>query len=170
MTNPRTNDPDPIQISRFPERRRRWSPADKIRIIEETQVPGISVSAVARLYGIAPSVLFRWRKLMQEGGLSAISADEPVVGSSEVKQLKNQIRELEHLLGRKTFEVEILKEAVDAYSDESCHRFQSKLPLSFRSNLPPCPKSEQGLIPAKIAIPNRGQKQPIPVKVATPET
>lgn len=45
----------------------------------------MSVSAVARLYGIAPSVLFRWRKLMQDGGLSAISADEPVVGASEVK-------------------------------------------------------------------------------------
>ena len=112
MTNPRTNDPDMIEISNVPERRRRWSPAEKARIVEETQSSGMSVSAVARLYGIAPSILFRWRKLMQDGGLSAISADEPVVGASEVNQLKHRVRELERLLGRKTLEVEILKEAV----------------------------------------------------------
>lgn len=112
MTNPRTNDPDMIEISNGPERRRRWSPAEKARIVEETQSSGMSVSAVARLYGIAPSILFRWRKLMQDGGLSATSADEPVVGASEVKQLKHRVRELERLLGKKTLEVEILKEAV----------------------------------------------------------
>ena len=112
MTNPRTNDPDMIEISNVPARRRRWSPAEKARIVEETQSSGMSVSAVARLHGIAPSILFRWRKLMQDGGLSAISADEPVVGASEVKQLKHRVRELERLLGRKTLEVEILKEAV----------------------------------------------------------
>ena len=39
-------------------------------------------------------------------------ADEPVVGVTEVKQLKHRVRELERLLGRKTLEVEILKEAV----------------------------------------------------------
>ena len=32
---------------------------------------------------------------------------------SEVKKLKKQIRELERQLGKKTMEVEILKEAVD---------------------------------------------------------
>ena len=79
-----------IEISNVPERRRRWSPAEKARIVEETQSSGMSVSAVARLHGIAPSILFRWRKLMQDGGLSAISADEPVVGASEVKQLKHR--------------------------------------------------------------------------------
>jgi transposase len=50
---------------------------------------------------------------MQEGRLSAISADGPVVSDSAVKQLKHRIRELEHILGRKTLEIGILKEGVE---------------------------------------------------------
>jgi transposase len=49
---------------------------------------------------------------MAEGGAAAVGSDEPVVGSSEVRRLEDRIRELERLLGRKTMEVEILKEAL----------------------------------------------------------
>jgi hypothetical protein len=38
--------------------------------------------------------------------------DEEVVGSSEVKVLEKRIRELERVLGKKTLENEILREAV----------------------------------------------------------
>ena len=65
---------------------------------------------------------------MQEGGLSAISADEPVVGASEVKQLNHRIRELERLLGCKTLDVEILKEAVEI-SRSKKRILRSPLPL-----------------------------------------
>jgi transposase len=47
----------------------------------------MSVSYVARKYDIAPNLLFRWRRLMREGGLSAIQANEPVLGASEVRRL-----------------------------------------------------------------------------------
>jgi transposase len=50
---------------------------------------------------------------MAEGGLSAIGADEPVVPASEYKALQQQIRELQRLLGKKTLENEILKEAIE---------------------------------------------------------
>ncbi len=46
------------------------------------------------------------------GRLTAVGADETVVGSSEVRRLEERVRELERLLGRKTMEVEILKEAL----------------------------------------------------------
>lgn len=49
---------------------------------------------------------------MAEGGKEAIRVDEEVVGSSEVKALERRIRELERVLGRKTLENEILREAV----------------------------------------------------------
>jgi transposase len=42
--------------------RRNFGEADKLRIVEEVSRPGSSVSAVARKYGIAARVLFRWRK------------------------------------------------------------------------------------------------------------
>ena len=49
---------------------------------------------------------------MTEGGKEAIRVDEDVVASSEVKALQKQIRDLEQVLGKKTMEVEILREAV----------------------------------------------------------
>ena len=44
------------------ERRRRWSQDDKVRIVEETLVPGAKVTDVARRNGVAASVVFTWRR------------------------------------------------------------------------------------------------------------
>jgi transposase len=49
------------------ERRRRWSWSDKQQIVEETLLPGASISAVARRYGLHPSQVFAWRKAAREG-------------------------------------------------------------------------------------------------------
>jgi transposase len=49
---------------------------------------------------------------MSEGGKQAIKADDDVVAAAELRDLKKRIRELERVLGRKTLENEILKEAV----------------------------------------------------------
>lgn len=42
--------------------RRRWSVADKQRIIEESLEPGASVSVVARRYDLNTNLLFTWRR------------------------------------------------------------------------------------------------------------
>jgi hypothetical protein len=42
--------------------RRKFSEADKRRIVEEAVQPGASLSEVARRYGIAARVLFRWKQ------------------------------------------------------------------------------------------------------------
>jgi len=42
--------------------RRSFSEADKRRIVEEAAQPGASLSEVARRYGIAARVLFRWKQ------------------------------------------------------------------------------------------------------------
>lgn len=47
--------------------RRRFSEADKRRIVEEAGRPGASLSAVARGYGIAARVLFRWKQELSPG-------------------------------------------------------------------------------------------------------
>jgi transposase len=88
------------------------------------------VSAVARKYGVSASQLFRWRRLADDGALEAIGADEAVVPESEAKQLRNQIRELQRLLGKKTLECEILKEAIELT------RAPKKLLLRSRSQEP----------------------------------
>jgi transposase len=50
---------------------------------------------------------------MAEGGQEAVRADEEVVPISRVRDLENRVRELERLLGRKTMETEILREALE---------------------------------------------------------
>ena len=93
--------------------RRQFSAVEKRRLLDETEKPGESVSTVARRYSLSPSMLFAWRKAMEDGAATGLHAEEPLVPASEVKQLKAQIRELERMLGRKTQEAEILKEAVE---------------------------------------------------------
>jgi transposase len=85
----------------------------KLSVVKETLQPGMSISYVARRHRLSPSLVFRWRRLMSEGGKEAVRADEDVVAASEVRRLEERVRDLERLLGRKTMEVEILKEALD---------------------------------------------------------
>jgi transposase len=103
----------PVEVITSIARRRRWSAEEKRSMVEEAEQPGSSVSSVARKYNIHPNQLFCWRRLVYEGALSAVKAGEGVVPASEVKALKAKIRELERLLGRKTMQVEILKEAME---------------------------------------------------------
>lgn len=48
-------------------RRRQFPDLLKRQIVAETLVPGATVSSVARLYGVTPPCVFRWRKLMGFG-------------------------------------------------------------------------------------------------------
>ena len=49
---------------------------------------------------------------MSEGGREAVQADDEVVPVAELRRLEERVRDLERLLGRKTLENEILKEAL----------------------------------------------------------
>src|ERR1700678_713797 len=91
------------------QRRRRWTPGEKIPIVEETYLPGNSVSLVARQHGIAGNQLFTWRRLMAQGALTAATAGEEVVPASDYRALEAQVRELQRLLGKKTMENELLR-------------------------------------------------------------
>ncbi len=106
------NDPTRVEIITGHERRRRYTANEKLDLVDATMQPGMTVSAVARLHGVSPSLLFKWRQLMSQGGQVAVKADEDVVAASKARDLEQRVRELERLLGRKTMEVEVLKEAL----------------------------------------------------------
>ena len=101
-----------IEIITDGGRRRRWSAAEKVRIVEETLYDGESISAVARRNGVVPNLLNRWRRLMLDGGSVAVAGDDDVTRNRMVRQMEERIRELERQLGRKSMEAEILKEAL----------------------------------------------------------
>ena len=102
-----------VEVITSVQRRRRWSAEEKAAIVQETYAPGMPVSLVARRHGIAPNQLFTWRRLYASGALSAVGAGEEVVAASEYRALQHQVRELQRLLGKKTLENEILRDALD---------------------------------------------------------
>jgi transposase len=102
-----------VEVITCVARRRRFTTEQKLLVVNETLQPGMSISYVARRHGLSASLVFRWRRLMSEGGKEAVRVDEDVVAASEVRRLVQRVRELERLLGHKTMEVEILKEALD---------------------------------------------------------
>lgn len=89
--------------------RRRGTVVEKVPLVQESPHPGMNVSHVARRHGISPNLLFRWWKLMSDGGKVAVQADDQVVGAGELRALKKRARDLVRLLGKKTMEVEILQ-------------------------------------------------------------
>jgi transposase len=50
-------------------RRRRWSDAEKLRIVEESLAAPRQALRTARRHDLAPSLLYKWRKAYREGGL-----------------------------------------------------------------------------------------------------
>jgi len=135
---PRSNNPDPeasqrgcpitaseIEIITDGDRRRRWTAAEKLRIVEETLDDRASISVVARRNGVAPNLLYRWRRLMLEGGSVAVSEDDDVISNKVVRQLEDRVRELERQLGRKTLEAEtvlgLIGGWIEDYNDNHPH-------------------------------------------------
>lgn len=102
-----------VEVVMTDQRRRRWSAQEKAALVRRTYEPGMSVSLVARQEGVAASLLFQWRKLEREGALTAVSAGESVVPASELAAARAEIAKLQRILGKKTLENEILKEAVE---------------------------------------------------------
>jgi transposase len=51
------------------ERRRRRSAAEKLRIVAETERPGVGIAEIARRYEISRGLLWNWRSLVRRGVL-----------------------------------------------------------------------------------------------------
>ena len=51
------------------ERRRRWSPAEKLRIVAETEQAGSGIAEIARRYEISRGLLWNWRSQIRRGVL-----------------------------------------------------------------------------------------------------
>src|SRR5262249_45771660 len=55
------NPPNRIEVVTSVQRRRRWTASEKVRMVEETFAPGMTVGLVAGQHGVAPNQLFTWR-------------------------------------------------------------------------------------------------------------
>jgi transposase len=128
-----SNDAERVEVFAGIQRRRRYTAEQKMAVVQESAQPGMTISYVARRHGIAPSLIFGWRRRMSEGGKEAIRADDEVVARAEVLALQRQVRELQRVLGKKTLENEILREAVKVAHEK---KLISRLPLLPDEDLP----------------------------------
>lgn len=115
-----------IEVITSVQRRRRYTGQEKAQFVAMTIQPESSVSSVARQYGITPSLLFKWKKLMQDGGVTAVEANDQVVSVSDYNSLLKKVKQLEQMLGRKTVEAEILKDALEI---AQAKKYISHMPL-----------------------------------------
>jgi len=100
--------------ARLTRKPRRWVAAkEKLVMVQESYDPLFSVAEVARKHNVDVSSLVRWRRLANEGSLMSVNKEERLVPRSEVKKLQAQIKSLERMLGKKTLQVELLKDAIE---------------------------------------------------------
>ncbi|MBF5093722.1 transposase [Azospirillum sp. INR13] len=57
-----------VEVLTGTERRRNYTPAEKVRMVEEAFRPGVVVTDAARRLGVHESLLYRWRGLMKATG------------------------------------------------------------------------------------------------------
>jgi transposase len=58
-----------IEVVSRAERRRRWSDADKQRMLQETLAPGATVTAVAKRHGVGTGQIYTWRRQALAGAV-----------------------------------------------------------------------------------------------------
>ncbi len=81
---------------------------EKWEIVEEGLRSG-NIAETCRRYGIAPNLYYRWKDEAQQGAMAALGGKSAATAENEQER---RIRQLERSLGRKTLEVEILKNVV----------------------------------------------------------
>jgi len=73
-----------------PERRRRWSIEEKLRILAQSVAPGSSASLACRLHGISSGQLYTWRRQFRSGELTGFApvmvAGEPVPAAAAIAE------------------------------------------------------------------------------------
>jgi transposase len=62
-----------MEIIRGVERRRRWSAAEKLRIVAEVDEPGAVFAQVARRHDISRGQLWNWRRQARSGELGVVA-------------------------------------------------------------------------------------------------
>jgi transposase len=64
-----------MTIHSGPERRRRWTAAEKLRIVEESLAGAASIAEVARRHDLHPNLLHVWRRQARTAALSGSPAE-----------------------------------------------------------------------------------------------
>lgn len=95
------------------QKRKLYTAQRKLELVRLTYLPGNTVSSVARSYGIAPALLFRWRSLDKQDGLTAIETGQSSVPAKQYAEAIDEIKRLQRLLGQMASDNALLREVVE---------------------------------------------------------
>ena len=70
-----------------------------------------TLAELSRELEIQPSVLRNWMRLVERGGTTAVAAGEDVVPASRARELEQQVKELQRLVGKQAMVIEVLEAA-----------------------------------------------------------
>ena len=93
-------------MSRKPRVQR--TPEEKWEIVQEGIKSG-NIAETCRRYEIAPNLYYRWKDEAEQGAKAALGGRSAAAAENEKDR---RIRQLERTLGRKSLEIEILKNVV----------------------------------------------------------
>jgi transposase len=66
-----------VAILSGPERRRRWTEAEKLRLVEETLAAEANIAEIARRHDVHPNLLHAWRRQARAGLLVGAVEEKP---------------------------------------------------------------------------------------------
>jgi transposase-like protein len=89
-----------VEFPRKADGRRVLSMAFKRETVGRITSGEETLAEVSRELGILPSVLRNWMRLVKRGGTTAVASDEDVVPASRVRELEQQVKELQRLVGK----------------------------------------------------------------------
>jgi transposase len=107
--------PPPVKPRRIV---RRFSLSEKIAIVRESMAPGITASSVARRHGLAVNVLYYWRRAYRDIVDADLTAGRGDTSDAESAELRQQVRNLERLLGQRALEIALLRDRLGKASDD----------------------------------------------------
>jgi transposase len=84
---------------------RKFTAKQKAEIVLAGLRGEVSIKDVCREHEIAETLYYSWREKLLEGGQAALAGKDERQGE---KELRRRIAELERVVGRKTYELEIL--------------------------------------------------------------
>ena len=101
-------------------KRRCWTKAQKISILNELDISGVSLSELARKYQISSVALYRWRRRMGTEIRGGFPDYSHVV--SELEKTKQENEHLKKALGELTVEKQILQAANEVLKKRQIRR------------------------------------------------
>src|SRR6266550_7435562 len=103
--------------------RRRFSVGFKRQVVEELLSKASTLGQLSRRLDVSSGLILYWKKRYEEGGLAEGA-------SSNEKELRSRVEQLERMVGRLDLENDLLKRAVEYTARR---RKESSLPITAKS-------------------------------------